>query len=616
MELPLSLALETFLYSKAIEGKLFRLKIINLEDRFLEKDEFSVSVGGSEEILLIGKPLSSESGDNTEAEKFSLVYNLAFPQFYPLQLSEHSRYRIEIELSADFLREEIEIFPHLTRSIRWEPAQERSESRRGELNFRNFVGRSRFEILANGKPLFFLGFEVRSKKLNYFRDFRGILNFLTSKLPSVVFDSSGPTGLGIAPKRRSPSPSEPFPPTSLYLSLRAILLRYRWPELFRKLTPLPLSSERNLRRKKLLSSAPPPPLPSELLRAYASDYLPAPAPNWNLPPATKKSVPRYYTAPRIEVIADYTLYSNLKFIWSFVRTSLVCLKNLFKNNGEDFSEVLNWLDFWDSLPAGLRWWAGLEGREPGFFELRRILEGPFRPFGESYLLLRRGATVELGTPFSLLFSPVRSMAELYEYWAFYVLESILVGLVSERAGSVVPGGGGPIYRRRVDFFWEGVRISLFHRLRFLPGGFPYSSYSIEQIPDITVEFRRVWTFRMEGEFREGGDSPVGGAVADGRGDGEASWGGGRWLFCFDAKYRAEPELRDVHSYRDSIFGVKGCYILYPGEREGFFFRGRWEELEGVGEIPLTPRRRDINNLSSFVRLLLQKFMNSTQNKEV
>lgn len=188
-----------------------------------------------------------------------------------------------------------------------------------------------------------------------------------------------------------------------------------------------------------------------------------------------------------------------------------------------------------------------------------------------------------------LIGDVRPVNQIYEYWCFFVLREILLGICAE-----VPGGNflvtspdglriqlakGRKSECRFEFTGadgQKAKVSLFYNKRFVRPKAPRvewdGSYTSSFDPDFSVQI-----------VRAGGDAPV------------------HWLH-FDAKYRlqrqqtealfedsmAEDEEDDgatnyhaelsrvhkqedlfkMHTYRDGILGSRGAYVLFPGDGVG------------------------------------------------
>lgn len=202
---------------------------------------------------------------------------------------------------------------------------------------------------------------------------------------------------------------------------------------------------------------------------------------------------------------------------------------------------------------------------------------------------------------------LRPVEELYEYWCFFAIRSILREICGPGAqkGSLVQRGVGGFEIRlarggkaRTDFLFDGgensLRVSLYYNRSF----------------HRRESRRRVWTGSYSSTFR-----PDYSILVRYR---KASLKGVLHWLHFDAKYRidrleAVPQeghpltqalevyqrrtLDAMHSYRDGVLGTRGAYVLYPGSGvdEDVFIRFPGAEyprdeppFPGVGAFALRP----------------------------
>lgn len=189
-----------------------------------------------------------------------------------------------------------------------------------------------------------------------------------------------------------------------------------------------------------------------------------------------------------------------------------------------------------------------------------------------------------------LLGDIRPVNELYEYWCFFLLRRTLAELCEAelpQEGSLISVRDGGLRvqlekgrRSRVTFLYRqsgsrSLRVSLFYNRRFPRpksnrAGW-YGSYTARFDPDYSLEIKlkddgqmqRHWLhfdakYRLEnadlGElFDELADETEGSEEGD------------------DADYEAElirvhkkDDLFKMHTYRDGILSTRGAYILFPG----------------------------------------------------
>lgn len=249
------------------------------------------------------------------------------------------------------------------------------------------------------------------------------------------------------------------------------------------------------------------------------------------------------------------------------------------------------------------------------------------------LAWKQGAEIADG-----LVGDIRPVNQIYEYWCFFMLREILLGVCAEKGGGnflLVSADGlrvqlsrGQRSECRFEFTaadGQKARISLFYNRRFVRSRTPKlnweGSYTSSFAPDFSIRIAQA----------------VPNSVA-------------HWLH-FDAKYRlqrqqteelfddaenddqdapsgdyqdelsrvhTQEDLFKMHTYRDGILGSRGAYVLFPGDGAGgndvspnpnFFVRhpsalggGSSHRLPSVGAFALSPGGG--NAQSAAVRSLL------------
>jgi len=181
--------------------------------------------------------------------------------------------------------------------------------------------------------------------------------------------------------------------------------------------------------------------------------------------------------------------------------------------------------------------------------------------------------------------PLRDMAKLYEYWAFFEMWRAL-NKIATPMGRVFPQtveeSHGLVLRLKrgadsaLHFVSGDLVLVLYYQLRFEVGGGILHSYSVPMIPDFSIVLRRK-------------EQVLG-------------------VLCFDAKYRPEGSLEKMHAYRDALRGALGVYLLYPGDPEEpvIFTQDPTRPLLGVGAFPLRPQPAARQWLPAFLSVLLEQ----------
>ncbi len=181
--------------------------------------------------------------------------------------------------------------------------------------------------------------------------------------------------------------------------------------------------------------------------------------------------------------------------------------------------------------------------------------------------------------------PLRDMAKLYEYWAFFEIWRALAK-VAKPMGRVFPqiteeSQGLVLQLKRgkdsaLRFSFGDLVLVLYYQLRFDVGRGILQSYSVPMTPDFSIVLMRQ-------------EDVIG-------------------VLCFDAKYRPEGSLEKMHAYRDALRGALGVYLLYPGtpEEPVIFTQDPTRPFLGVGAFALRPQPDARQWLPAFLSVILER----------
>jgi predicted component of viral defense system (DUF524 family) len=197
----------------------------------------------------------------------------------------------------------------------------------------------------------------------------------------------------------------------------------------------------------------------------------------------------------------------------------------------------------------------------------------------------------------------RDVAALYEYWVFLEVASIvsrfcskpldiasLIGPVANGLGVTLKRGEQRVLSGTVERLGRRIELELWFNRNFGPAGVSHGSWTKPMRPDCSLLLR-----------------PVNAVL----GDGDAVW------IHFDAKYRVDhlsqllgadiaedddsenvgvaqvkgaaqrTDLLKMHAYRDAITRSAGAYVVYPGDEKQVFTEYH-EILPGLGAFALRP----------------------------
>ena len=232
----------------------------------------------------------------------------------------------------------------------------------------------------------------------------------------------------------------------------------------------------------------------------------------------------------------------------------------------------------------------------------------------------------------LILADVKPVSDLYEYWCFFVVRSILQksfgkDTLSGRGLTITSAYGLSVRLAAMNdgrgcIFTlpnEQGELHLFYNRRFRPTGNAQwgewsGSYSIDFDPDISIAIKlrsgQTHWLNFDAKYKV---QRFLWSDAEGIGPAERS---------AQKEYKQE-DLNKMHCYRDAILGTRGSYILYPGttDLKDLYVRRtalprRAEGLPGVGAFALRPgneRQREV--LSVFIQDCISKVVLSAGYQE-
>ncbi len=469
----------------------------------------------------------------------------------------------------------------------------------------NFVGPTELRLRLDGKVLLDLPLEVRSRKVDYLRDFRNLVDDLTDRAATLCFSVNSPSTFRTLLEDQNP------PTTFLtYLVLRHLMRADRLPAAVRRIALQPdrrlLRSPvwRDLGEARSLSSR-------TLLAMMAHPEHLSPAPGRGAP-AVRRALGGRLPVRLLdeEVRLDLDTPPN-RFVACALRQveeTLATLEQRFRAEMRDHpsraersrrfaSDCRAWL----KQVADLRRLPFLQGLGPlrGMPSASPVLmlrEG-YREVRDAWSRMHLGGRVRWEALQALLTVPARDLPALYELWCFFALADAL-----ERRSGFRPDWARALKVQR-DLYT--VRLGQGRRASVPVGPYLLSynrSFRRSQDGTWSVPLRPDYVVERDGQ---------------------------RWLF--DAKYRLESaqvregfedrpparrsvvrgDLYKMHTYLDAIHLARASFVLYPGDDFRAFHRSgslaeRPRDLptdfHGVGAIPLLPGH--IASLDEAVRQLL------------
>ncbi|MGL6436439.1 DUF2357 domain-containing protein [Aeromonas caviae] len=238
----------------------------------------------------------------------------------------------------------------------------------------------------------------------------------------------------------------------------------------------------------------------------------------------------------------------------------------------------------------------------------------------------------------------RPINQIYEYWCFFVLREVLQSLCTEISGGdflVVSSDGLRIQlakgRRsecRFEFVsddGERLQVSLFYNRRFVRPRTPHAewsgSYTASFNPDYSIVIRTPsgashW-LHFDAKYRLERQEAEAMFESDDEYEGTGATGGASDYEAELVRVHKQDDLFKMHTYRDGILSTRGAYVLFPGDGVGgktnqpdpnFFVRhpsalggSPTQFVPSVGAFPLTPEatRVQVEAIRELLRLTLE-----------
>jgi hypothetical protein len=208
----------------------------------------------------------------------------------------------------------------------------------------------------------------------------------------------------------------------------------------------------------------------------------------------------------------------------------------------------------------------------------------YRQFFQGYLRLLAAAELPMEPDDSRMMIDARDIATLYEYWTYFVVVKLLIGLLGppDQAVRIRPDDWQVALGWETRVAWAGRQPAVRCTYnRSFPAKHSKGSYSVPMRPDIVLAIGdRLIVFDAKFRVR----------FVDAGAGGDPS------------KLAKSDDIHKMHAYRDALAGVDGAYALYPGDYAYMFEVPGGRALEGVGAIPLRPGcALDLDRLGDILR---------------
>ena len=540
--------------------------------------------------------------------------------FAELMFLEETEYQIlfesnDVDESYDVLYSLTRINNNYFKPFRLKLGDKKTYKIAGMLNFRSYVGKSFLDIRKNGINLTEIPIEVRSKKIDYLKQYSAMIADLSQHALGLIFEVNSPLYQEFELDHRQ---KETYYEDFMFLEY--LFREDNLPSIFEYLSKnlhcqlknhtetVPISFASNVNQntlKNIISK------PNKLFKSQSS---------LEIANKLNEHLPYEIDQTKHEDVIDIPENRFFKYFLELIQE---LIEKLLKTSKQGYiQDKLSY--FRDEVEYYL---------SNKFFN--HISTMDYVPFNSQILQKKEGYReifqyfLMLGFSFRLSWDEVNShfrgfekkLSELYEYWCYFKILRVLNGLsinkinfesvfkINKDNWSIsIKKGKYSAKKFKLNLYDHDIEIKLFFNLRFSDEP-QYRSYSLPFKPDYTL------LVKIDDDIN---------------------------YIHFDAKYRSELELNDVHdtiesendfdekiknrdsneekdrvfkdadiykmhTYKDSILKSKGAYVLYPGDITKQFFESD-TIIPSVGAFALNPGHESIeedNNLEIFIKEIIK-----------
>lgn len=468
-----------------------------------------------------------------------------------------------------------------------------SDTYNGFLSFGSYVGKSFFDIkLNNNKTLFKIPFEVRSRKIDYAKEYAAMIGDLSKYSQNLIYDSASPLHQSVMiDEIRDKSGYEEFmlleylfkdenlPSTVEYLS------RNLYSSLENTVEEVPTSFASNINPNDLIDVF------SNSENLYESGDESS---IWH--ERTKGYVPLRVKETRYVDNIDVPENRFYKNFLESIESLIIAL--LAKVNSDTYIEDrLNVYKEHISAYLSQRYFKDISVMEyvPLNSQLLQKKEG-YRDILEYYLMFEFGFKLSWNEISQEFKGNEKKLFELYEYWSYFELLSVLdsISVDSIEFNDIFKEDDANefnivlkddlVKHFPINLGGKTVCVDLMYQRTFNRSNLEYTSYSVKLIPDYSL------IIHIDDK---------------------------RYIVHFDAKYKLyvdsdrykNEDIVKMHAYKDAIEDTIGSYVLYPGSTNDIYYEND-DELESVGAFALTPGddRENRKELKAFILGLLGKLL--------
>ena len=460
----------------------------------------------------------------------------------------------------------------------------------GFINFKSYAGKTFLDIYDGDNCIFKEPIEIRSKKINYDEQYKTMIEDLSSIYTELLFKINSPLYQPL--KFKDIKKDENY--YSNFIILTYLFKKENFPSIFEYLSRnlnsklinyknnVPISLASNIDELELINTIS---NPENLVEVEDSFSI--------LKINNKYYAPLYIN--EINQVESIDTVEN-RFFKYFVFFISSLIKKLLENINEGYAfdklkEYESIINFYESF----NFFNDISNMDfiPFNSPILQKKEG-YKEIFRFYLMFDFNFKLSWNNLTQNLESYQKQLYDLYEYWCFFQLVSILEELTNSKASfddfinknkwsfSLSKG-------KYVKFHYKSIEIKLIYNATFNKNN-EYHSYFADARPDYTI------LLDLDNKIK---------------------------YIHFDAKYKVDlsngketyksEDIIKMHAYRDAILDTIGAYVLYPGSG-GYDVKPKivGKEGYGVGAFSLNPSENnseEINNLKNFIEKIIENEIN-------
>lgn len=445
----------------------------------------------------------------------------------------------------------------------------------GEITFNSYVGKTFIDIRKGEKTLISIPIEIRSRKINYQKQYPKMISDLSQKFYQIIYDSNSPLFNNYETKNEKYESKY-----ELFMYLEYLFENKNLPQTFEYLSNNLNSKLKTIKETVPLSLATNI-TPNEMINIITKpeNLTKTNNPNTIFPKNLKNYIPQEIQQTKYTDTIDTIENRFYKYFLKIINYLIIDLKKYTKPNTY-VSDRLETFNYTINEYLSQKYFHEINTMEypPLNSQILQKKEG-YKDILEYYALYEYAFKINLKNISNEFKGYEKKLNQLYEYWALIKIIEILSKITN------TPQALNKILLNKNDKFnfdlkhgttteikfnpYQNTKISLFYNLTFYPKkrGKNNQTYSIELRPDYTLQ---IITQNQK-----------------------------QYFLHFDAKYKKDKhnkgkhkneDINKMHTYKDAIYHTEGAYILYPGDKNKHTIFKEKENniLPSVGAFSLNP----------------------------